>query len=268
MPWSYYFENIRTLLTEGFSDEELRNFCFDTPAFRPVHNQLSQGTGKAEIIRRLIEYAGQKREVEVLLAWAKRHNPDTYGEFGPYHYEEVKLDKEDDKDEGNESRTNGLHSRSRLLAISVLLLAVALIGTLLLATVKPDSRQITPSHTPISMLYTMTITISSEKSEPETIRATQSSPPIDSRSVKGDTPITISVQVSNQYGTEMAPNTLSYHWELCCGDVTNTPTPDDHVNLWVFRLPTYLLTETLTINVSDGASHSITATIPFTITER
>jgi hypothetical protein len=81
----YSFKNIRILLAAGFSAEEIRNFCFDTPAFRPVHNQLSQGTGKAEIINHLIEYADQKREVEVLLAWAREHNPAVFEEHKPYY---------------------------------------------------------------------------------------------------------------------------------------------------------------------------------------
>lgn len=46
----YYLPNIRELLTHGFTDAELRALCFDLPGFRPVHEQLAQNTGKAEIV--------------------------------------------------------------------------------------------------------------------------------------------------------------------------------------------------------------------------
>jgi hypothetical protein len=36
MPQTYLLQNIRTLLTEGFSEDDLRTFCFNTPKFKPV----------------------------------------------------------------------------------------------------------------------------------------------------------------------------------------------------------------------------------------
>lgn len=74
----YNLANIRTLLTEGFSDAELRRFCYDTPEFRSVHHELAQYSGKAEIVDRLIEYAERKNLFGPLLAWAAGQNPARY----------------------------------------------------------------------------------------------------------------------------------------------------------------------------------------------
>ena len=56
----YHLQNIRTLLNEGSSAEELRRLCYEELSFRPVYDQLAEDSGKAKIIDRLIEYAGQK----------------------------------------------------------------------------------------------------------------------------------------------------------------------------------------------------------------
>ncbi|MCK6625115.1 MAG: SUMF1/EgtB/PvdO family nonheme iron enzyme [Anaerolineae bacterium] len=80
----YNLINIRTLLKEGFSDAELRDFCFDTPDFRPVYDQLAQNTGKAELVRLLLEYAHQKVKLEPLLAWAETANPAQFKAHQPY----------------------------------------------------------------------------------------------------------------------------------------------------------------------------------------
>lgn len=47
----YNLTNIRDLLTNGFTDAELRALCFDLPGFRPVYDQLAQNTGKKGIQR-------------------------------------------------------------------------------------------------------------------------------------------------------------------------------------------------------------------------
>ncbi|MBE7472782.1 MAG: hypothetical protein DPW09_12080 [Anaerolineae bacterium] len=80
----YNLKNIRSLLTEGFTDEELRRLCFDMPAFRPVYDELAGHTGKAEIIDRLIEYAERKALFERLLALAQQLNPARYAIHLPY----------------------------------------------------------------------------------------------------------------------------------------------------------------------------------------
>lgn len=81
----YILENIRILMIEGFSDEELRSFCFDRPDFKPVHNQLSEGTGKSQIVQRLVEHAYRKELFNPLLLWAKEKNPAKYKKHQPYY---------------------------------------------------------------------------------------------------------------------------------------------------------------------------------------
>src|SRR6185503_21076397 len=54
-------------------------------SFRPVYDQLAEDTGKAKIIDRLVEYAGQKLLFESLLALAKERNPARYETHQPYH---------------------------------------------------------------------------------------------------------------------------------------------------------------------------------------
>lgn len=85
MTKDYNLKNIRILLIEGFTPEEIRRFCHETPEFRPVHDQLAEDTGKAKIIDLLLEYAEQKVKVELILIWAKEQNPVRYVEHGPYN---------------------------------------------------------------------------------------------------------------------------------------------------------------------------------------
>jgi nucleoside phosphorylase/tetratricopeptide (TPR) repeat protein len=84
MAITYNWQNIRQLLLEGFTDEELRNFCFDSRDFRAVYDQLSQQAGKAQIIDRLLDHAYRKKLTEALLVWAKEHNPSQFEENQPY----------------------------------------------------------------------------------------------------------------------------------------------------------------------------------------
>jgi len=81
---NYQLANIRELLTQGFSDTELRNFCFDRPEFREVYEQLAEQTGKEEIISLLLEHADQNLLFDLLLAWAKERNPTRYKRHQPY----------------------------------------------------------------------------------------------------------------------------------------------------------------------------------------
>ncbi len=84
MATTYIRQNVRNLLREGFDDRELRRFCFDLSTFRPVYDQLSQETGKDDIIDLLLQYAFQKNLVENLLLWAKEQNPAKYEKNQPY----------------------------------------------------------------------------------------------------------------------------------------------------------------------------------------
>jgi CheY-like chemotaxis protein len=85
MARKYELKNIRALLTEGFTADELRRLCHDESDFKPVYHKLAQDTGKATIIDWLLEYANQKLKIEALLAWAKEHNPAMYEEYQPYY---------------------------------------------------------------------------------------------------------------------------------------------------------------------------------------
>ncbi|MBI1878801.1 MAG: hypothetical protein HYR94_11380, partial [Chloroflexi bacterium] len=83
----YRLKNIRALLTEGFTDEELRRLCFDAPTFRPVYNQLSRETGKDLLIDRLVDYAYQSSLLDSLLSLLRELNPARYEQHQPYEGE-------------------------------------------------------------------------------------------------------------------------------------------------------------------------------------
>ncbi len=80
----YNTKNIRTLLTAGFTGEELRRFCYDAAEFRPVYDQLAESSGKTEVVQRLVEYAERQLLLEQLLAWAKESNPARFKRHKPY----------------------------------------------------------------------------------------------------------------------------------------------------------------------------------------
>ncbi|GIK37957.1 MAG: hypothetical protein BroJett011_17900 [Chloroflexota bacterium] len=86
MSRDYFLQNIRALLTEGFTDEELRRLCYDLPDFRPVYEQLARDTGKARIIDHLLEHSERKVLLESLLNLAKSLNPEKYEQHKPYHF--------------------------------------------------------------------------------------------------------------------------------------------------------------------------------------
>jgi hypothetical protein len=119
----YNLKNIRALLTEGFTAEELRRFCYDEPDFRPVYNRLSESTGKATIVDLLVEYANQKIRLEALLTWAKEHNPALYEKHQPYD-ETGSSDPSNDGDTRPERKTNFIPLFLSLLAISAILGAI------------------------------------------------------------------------------------------------------------------------------------------------
>lgn len=84
----YLLKNIRALfsdLTLSLTEEELRQLCVDLIDFKPVHHQLAQSNGKAEIIDRLLEYAEQTLQLDELLALAKELNPALYEKHQPYY---------------------------------------------------------------------------------------------------------------------------------------------------------------------------------------
>ncbi len=85
MPAQHNLKNIRRLLTEGFSPDDLRYFAHDTPHFKAVYNDLAQSTGKAEIAHRLLEYANYQGLLDELLAWAKEENALGFEKYQPYY---------------------------------------------------------------------------------------------------------------------------------------------------------------------------------------
>lgn len=84
MTSNYNFRNIRTLLTEAFTADELRNLCFDVFDFRPVYHQLAANESKTKIISLLLEYTDQTLQVEKLLALIEEQNPARYHKHQPY----------------------------------------------------------------------------------------------------------------------------------------------------------------------------------------
>lgn len=85
MTTHYDLKNIRVLLTEGFTDEDLRRLCYDISDFRPVYDQLARNSGKVEIVGRLLEHADRTLQIGTLLALAKEHNPARYEKHQPYY---------------------------------------------------------------------------------------------------------------------------------------------------------------------------------------
>ncbi|MBC6962404.1 MAG: DUF4331 domain-containing protein [Nitrosomonas sp.] len=49
MAATYNWPNIRALLIAGFTEDELRQFCFDTPEFKPLYPQLARSSSAADI---------------------------------------------------------------------------------------------------------------------------------------------------------------------------------------------------------------------------
>lgn len=84
MAKTYNLQNIRTLLSEGFTAGELRRFCYDNPKFRQVYDQLAEDTGKAIIVDRLLEYSERKELLDSLLTWTKEQNSSKYEKHQPY----------------------------------------------------------------------------------------------------------------------------------------------------------------------------------------
>lgn len=81
---NYNLKKIRLLLTEGFSDRDLRRLCFDEHEFKAVYAELSSGSGKSEIIEKILEHAEQSLQMEFLLKWAGENNPAKYRQHAPY----------------------------------------------------------------------------------------------------------------------------------------------------------------------------------------
>ncbi|MBI1882546.1 MAG: hypothetical protein HYR94_30600 [Chloroflexi bacterium] len=65
--------------------EELYQFCFDKPAFKPFYDKLPSPISKVQLARLIVDYANQKFLLDTLLVWAEEQNPVRYEEHQPYH---------------------------------------------------------------------------------------------------------------------------------------------------------------------------------------
>jgi hypothetical protein len=111
------------------------------------------------------------------------------------------------------------------------------------------------SSTPL-IPRTLSITISNEVAKGHVIdtaiEVTGSFFPLDPIPVKGDSPVTVTVQALDERQNVIPPSTLTYCWDLCCPDKKPMPPCDTHQSVWCFQPPTYLQTETLTVTVSHS----------------
>jgi len=107
MTTPYHLNNIRKLLTTGFTAEELKAFCFDQPELRPVYNRLTAGTGKSDVVQHLLEHIDQQELFDLVLTWAKKQNPAKYRNYRPYR-STSSISKQKAGDQTQESGQDGL----------------------------------------------------------------------------------------------------------------------------------------------------------------
>lgn len=114
----YNRKNIRNLLMEGFSEEELRSdLCFYETDFQSLHHRLPQGVGKDVIVQTILDFALQKIQVNELLEWAKARNPVRYEKHGPYIQSE-QVPNEDNIVGSMLEKTSDVQSQPRILLAS------------------------------------------------------------------------------------------------------------------------------------------------------
>ncbi len=75
----YRLADIRELLVNAFSDEELTTLCYDH--FRMVYEEFAAGMSKSQKIQRLLDYCVRHEQLECLLAVVKKQNPFQYLRF-------------------------------------------------------------------------------------------------------------------------------------------------------------------------------------------
>jgi len=78
---AYNTAAIRQLLLAAFTPEELRRFCYDRPAFRPVVDRFGPGYGLDDRVDELITYCDNYLLFPELLAELRRHNPRQVARF-------------------------------------------------------------------------------------------------------------------------------------------------------------------------------------------
>jgi ATP-dependent protease Clp ATPase subunit len=90
---AYRLDNIRKLLAEGFSREELVSLFLGDPLFASLAETLTGESSEAEIIEQLIRQAEQKGQQNMLLELAERYNGAKYKEYQPYYNWAVACEK-------------------------------------------------------------------------------------------------------------------------------------------------------------------------------
>lgn len=78
---TYNLRTIRKLLTAAFTDQELRQLCYEIPEFKPVFEQFTTGMSKDQMIQRLIEYCERKVLLGQLLTIIEEEAPEQYELF-------------------------------------------------------------------------------------------------------------------------------------------------------------------------------------------
>jgi len=108
----YRLGNIRRLLKEGFTEGELRDFCFDTPDFRAVYDRLAENTSPDGIVRQILGHADRTENIEFLLDWAREKNPIKYNLYQPY-YNSIRILLVDDNQDWCDQFGNLLQEQGR-----------------------------------------------------------------------------------------------------------------------------------------------------------
>lgn len=78
---AYNLAAIRQLLQAAFTAEELRRFCYDRPAFRPITNRFGPGHGLDDMVDEVITYCETYLTFPELLDEIRQANPRQYERF-------------------------------------------------------------------------------------------------------------------------------------------------------------------------------------------
>ncbi len=76
----YNLRNIRQLVNAAYRLEELRQLCYEVPAFRPVYDNFGDERKEA-LIRHLIEHSERKGLIPRLLSIIQEDVPEKFNEF-------------------------------------------------------------------------------------------------------------------------------------------------------------------------------------------
>ena len=81
----YHLKNIRALLIEGFTRQELDQLYHQIPDFSVLYSHLPPEADKTTLVDGLLNQAQQIARLDAVLEWAKRHNPARYAIHAPYY---------------------------------------------------------------------------------------------------------------------------------------------------------------------------------------